>query len=319
MRNFSRQRILNISHHLCVVLFISIVLPLKASSQDLLFEDDPEIKDAFRSTIFINAQTTLIPEKQGWQFFIRHRFGAVKVDKSIVKNFLGTDLVANIQFSFAFPLGDKTFIGAGRTKFGKEYDLHIKRIFLIQTTDNKIPFSVGAYLEASCMSDDFPPVPKYAYFGDGVTSFSYSFGHRISYNSQILLSRKFGQLLSLELNPVFIYRNLVPVGQDNHTFNITAALGFKTSKNSSILAEYAYRFNNQPENGYYPFSLAMEFGTVGHAFQIVVSSARDLQEQRIYSSETTDYPNGEFLFGFNLKRTFWYKKKKANDNSSLHN
>ncbi len=284
-------------------------------AQEFLFTDDPEVKDAFRSTVLINSQTTMMPPKTGWEFNIRHRFGAVKVDKTFLKNFLGTDLVANIRFGFVFPLGDKTFVGIGRTKFGKTYDLEVKRLILIQTIDNKIPVTLAAYFNTNYMSDDFAPVPKYSFFGDGTTPFEYKQKHRLSYNSQLIISRKFGKRFSAELNPVFIYRNLVAPGQDNHTLNLTAGLAFKTSTNASLLAEYSYRFNNKPENGYFPLSLGVEFGTVGHAFQIVVSSIRDLQEQLIYSSETTNYGKGEFLFGFNIKRTFWYKKKKANDSS----
>ncbi len=309
--NFPYERSRCNRKYFFVLILFLVLITVKSRSQDLLFTDNPLITDAFRSTVLINAQTTYIPAKEGWEFHIRHRFGAIKPDNSMIKNFLGTDLVANIQFSFVFPLGDKMFIGAGREKFGKTYNLEIKRLLFIQTIDNKIPFSVAVYANAACISDDFAPVPNNAYFGDGVTEFSYTFRHRLSYNSQILFSRKFGKNLSVEINPIFIYRNLVPPGRDNHTLNLTSALGYRISKNSSILAEYSYRFNNKPANGYFPISIAMEFGTVGHAFQIVVSSARDLQEQQIYSSETTDYHKGEFLLGFNIKRTFWYKKKKT--------
>ncbi|HRH66736.1 MAG TPA: DUF5777 family beta-barrel protein [Bacteroidia bacterium] len=297
----------------CKILFLLILIPFGVHSQDFLFTDNPEVTDAFRSTVLINGQTTRMPSKNGWEFHIRHRFGAIKVDDSFLKNFLGTDLVANIRFSFVFPLSDKMFVGVGRTKFGKTYDLEVKRIVFTQTTDNSMPVSIAAYFNAACMSDDFAPVPKYAYFGDGITPFAYTFRHRLSYNSQLIVSRKFGTKFSAMLTPVFIYRNLVAPGQDNHTLNLTAGLAFKTSTNASILAEYAYRFNNGPANGYYPLTLGVEFGTVGHAFQIVISSVRDLQEQQIYSSETTDYLKGEFLFGFNIRRTFWYKKKKANE------
>ena len=296
---------------------ILAIIALKGYGQDLLFTDNPEVRDAFRSTVLVNVQATAIPAKQGWEFYIRHRFGAIKPDNSLFKSFLGTDLVANIQFSFYFPLGDKMFVGVGREKFGKTYNLELKRLLFVQTTDNSMPLSVALYANAGCMSDDFSPVPKYAYFADGTTEFSYSFRHRLSYNSQVLLSKKFGKYFSLELNPIFVYRNLVPIGEENSTYCLATAMAFRLTKNASILAEYTYRFNNRPVNKSYPLSLAMEFGTVGHSFQIVVSTARDLQEQQINSSETTDYKNGEFLLGFNLKRTFWNKKNKTNVKAKL--
>jgi len=55
--------------------------------------------------------------------------------------------------------------------------------------------------------------------------------------------------------------------------------------------------------------LGYEFGTVGHSFQIIVSSSNDLLEQNVYHNQNLDYTQGKFYLGFNLRRTFWHKKK----------
>ena len=142
-----------------IFVLLSILITSTVYSQDFLFTDNPEVYDAFRSTVLINSQSTLTPGKNGWEFHIRHRFGAIKADNTFLKNFLGTDLVANIRFGFVFPIGDKTYVGVGRTKFGKTYDVEAKRLLLVQTTDNSMPFTIAAYVNAACMSDDFAPVP----------------------------------------------------------------------------------------------------------------------------------------------------------------
>lgn len=305
---FSVRKISKIRYFILLLLFTSLSAPLLA--QDDIFSDNPLVSDPFRASILVNTQTTVMPAKTGWQFHIRHRFGAIKTDNSIVKNFLGTDLVANIRFSFVFPLGEKTCFGVGRSKNGKTYDLEAKRIILTQTTDNHVPVTVAAYVDAACMSDAFVPVSKNAYFGDGVTPFENKFLHRLSYNSQLIISRKFSKRISAELVPSYMYHNLVVPGNDNYTLNLTAGIAIRTTLNASFIAEYGYRFNNEPTTKNYPLSIGYEFGTPGHAFQIVVSSARDILEQQIYSTECTNYPKGEFVIGFNLKRSFWYKKYK---------
>lgn len=292
-----------------LLLFFILFISDCAKAQDFLFTDNPEIQNPFRETVLINTQTTITGPKTGWEFHIRHRFGAMATDQTLVKSFLGTDGVGNIRFSFIFPLSDKTYIGAGRSKFGKTYDLEFKHRFMTQTVDNKKPISLAAYVNIACMSDAFAPVPKNAYFSDGTTAFAYSFNHRISYNSQVIISRKISDRTSVELAPIYIYRNLVEIGKHNASFNIAGGMSFRTSMRSSIIAEYTYRFIDQPEKNLFPLAIGYEFGTVGHSFQITLSSSNDLLEQQVYHIENMDYTQGKFYLGFNLRRTFWHKKK----------
>jgi hypothetical protein len=283
---------------------------VQVSAQDLALEENGTVTDAFRSTILINAQTTTMSVPHSFDFTIRHRFGTFGFDRNGIRNFFGLDLVANIRFGFVVPLTVSTYIGAGRTKNGKMYDVEIKHLLFTQTQDNTIPVTAALYVNASINTDDFLPVPKYAYFADGSTDFNYKFNHRLTYNSQLIVSRKFGEKFSFQLNPSFVYKNLVPAGIENYTLVVPLGGAYKTGISSSVLIEYAYRFNNKPSGKLYPLSLAMEFGTVGHVFQLVVSSTQELLEQQQCSGEVSAYTNGKLLLGFNLKRTFWKKEKK---------
>ena len=49
----------------------------------------------------------------------------------------------------------------------------------------------------------------------------------------------------------------------------------------------------------------VEFGTVGHSFSVFISSSQALNTQQLEWSTPYDYTNGNFLIGFNLRRTFW--------------
>ncbi len=300
-----------ILHHptfLIVALFFLSITSI--NSQDLLLEDLNAPTEVFRSSQLINVQTTTMPSKGEYQFHIRHRFGSVGLDKTIITNFLGTDLLANIHFGFIFSLGKNMYVGCGRTKSGKTYNVEIKRLLLRQTDDNSIPVSVAAYVDYAIMSDAFTAVPKYAFYGDAITPFENKFNHRLSYNSQLIISRNLSEKVALQIAPVFVYRNLIGVGMDNYTFALPVSGVIRTGISSSVIFEYAYRFNNKPVNGIYPASIAFEIGTVSHVFQIVLSSNNQLNEQEIYTSESYNYLKGEYLLGFNLKRTFWYKKNK---------
>jgi hypothetical protein len=290
-------------------LLFMVFSPLSSMAQDF-FTEGSEPVNAFRAPILINAQTTVMSATGGFDFYIRHRFGFFEMDNSIVKQFFGMDGVANIRFSFIFPVTKGFSVGAARSKNGKLYDLEIKKLIVSQKTDNSTPFSLAAYFNSAINSDAEPVIQPYSFFADGTTPFKNKFNHRLSYNSQLILSRQFCNKLSFQLAGVYTYRNLVPVGDENHTFVLPVSGAIKTSLNSSILFEYAYRFNNRPAHGIYPASVAFEFGTVSHVFQIVVTSSKEFEEQLVYAGECTDYRKGNIGLGFNMKRTFWFKHKK---------
>ena len=273
-------------------------------------EEEKSYVGIFRSIQLINMQTTEVIPQKGFDFSIRHRFGMIGADSSVYQQFLGLDLPANIRFGFAFPILKNLYVGAGRTKSGKIIDLEAKYLFLRQTDDNKMPLSVAAYFNTGIMTDKFPKVPDYAFFSDNTTPFEYKFSHRVSYNVQLIIARKFSERISFQIAPVFIYKNLVPAGAENHTFSIPVGGAVKTGLKSSVIVEYAYRFNNRPQNHDYPLSIAWESGTVGHTFQIVISSSSEMLEQEAYTKKGFNYLKGNFALGFNMRRVFWYKKKK---------
>ncbi len=300
-----------LASYFTLLLIILLVQAKPAFSQNLtdLGLNDDVIP--FKSYYLINAQTTELIPKHSFQFSIRHRFGAIEPNKSLVTEFLGMDITANIQFSFAFPLGNKTMFSAGRTKIDKTYYLDVKRKLFNQKSNNSMPVSVAVYANASIKSDEFKPVPNNSYFSDGITPFENKFNHRLYYSTQLIVSRSFADRISVQLAAVYVYQNLSPYGYENQTLAIPFSASIKTGLKSSFIAEYAYRFKNQPVNGIYPLSIGYEFGTAGHVFQVIISSSKSLDEGMLYTTESYDYTEGEFLLGFNLKRTFWHKKKLA--------
>ncbi|MCX6290465.1 MAG: DUF5777 family beta-barrel protein [Bacteroidetes bacterium] len=303
MKSFFRYLIM------CTVYLLVFPGIQKSTAQDLGLDDNENITNAFRSSTLINAQTTVVQPAHSFEFSIRHRFGEMELNKDAIKNFLGLDLFANIRFGFDFSVMKNLQVGAGRTKNGKMYDAELKQLLLTQSTDPNVPVSVSVYLDAAVNTDDFLPVPRNAYFDNGVTPFRYKFNHRLSYNSQVIISRKFCDWFSFEVSPALIYKNLASAGTKNHTIVLPVGGAIKTGMNSSFLFEYAYRFNNQPEDKLYPLSIAMEFGTVSHVFQIVVSSSQEILEQQLYTNVVSDYTKKKFLLGFNIKRTYWKKPK----------
>ena len=295
--------------YLVIVFFILPPLSI-LQSQETLDAEDELITNVFNYGILINSQTTETTQKGTFELRIQHRFGELDLKdfgNTVVEEFLGFDGSANIRFGFTFAFSDRFQIGIGRSKIGKTYDFEGK-YRLIRQKETGTPVSVTLYFNTAISSQDFPEVGPNEFFEDFETPFEHKFAHRISYNTQFLVSKKIGENLSLELNPTFIYNNLVPTGDSNLT--VAASLGgrFKTGITSAIIFEIAAKFNNRQDNYKTPISLGYEMGTAGHAFQMFLGSTNQIIDQNVYNAQPLDYTDGKLLIGFNIKRTFWNGK-----------
>jgi len=261
----------------------------------------------FKNKQLINAQTTIIPD--GFDFTIMHRFGKIALNDEFYKNFLGFDLPANIRFSLSYKLNDRSYIGVGRTKVGKTIDVEAKYLLLRQTKSGT-PISIALYNNTGINTDADKGQNPNAFFGDSITPFNNKFVHRLSYNSQIIISKKLNDKVSLQLSPTFIYQNLIE-GQDksHYTFVLPFSGRFQYSFGSAILFEYAHKLNNTSSDMLdNPFSLGFEFGTAGHVFQVFMSNSYYIRETNIYTQEPYNFydtPN-EFVLGFNIRRVWWF-------------
>jgi len=292
--------------------FVAFVL-LNIVSFSAVAQEQPTeteyVEDVFANSQLINSQTTEVLPTGGFEFKIQHRFGVVGADSTIYNQFLGLDLPANIRLAMAFPINDNWYWGIGRTKVDKTIDLESKYRILRQTKNNRMPVSVAVYGNIMIRTDPFPKEPPNSFFADSTTAFEYKFSHKLSYNGQVIISRKFGRRLSFQVAPVFIYENLVEIGRENHTIALPVSARYRFGLlSSSLIFEYTPVLNNTPENWVNPLSLGVEFGTAGHVFQLTVSSTTYLLEKNIYTRPSADYTEGKFSLGFNIKRTFWTKE-----------
>ncbi len=285
-----------------IIVVCFLLLCLGAKAQEKVYVN------AFKNKQLINAQTAVIPE--GFDFTIMHRFGKIGLDDRLYKDFLGFDSPANIRFSLSYRLNDRFYIGVGRTKIGKTIDVEAKYVLLKQTVDNSSPLSIAIFNNTGINTEQFKNYGSNAFFSDSITPFQNKFSHRMNYVTELILSRKFSDKLSLQLSPTIVYKNLVLGLEDNHfTFVLPFSGRFQYSFGSAILFEYAHKLNNRSDLALdNPFSIGFEFGTAGHVFQVFMSNSYYLREANIYTLEPYDFyqsPN-EFVLGFNIRRVWWF-------------
>ena len=284
-----------------------VVLSLLLLCLDVIAQEKKFV-NAFKNKQLINAQTAVIPE--GFDFTIMHRFGKIGLDDRFYKDFLGFDSPANIRFSLSYKLNDRFYVGLGRTKIGKTIDFEGKYVLLRQTADNSSPLSVAIFNNTGINTEPFKDYGPNAFFSDSITPFENRFSHRVSYTTELILSRKFSDKVSLQISPTLVYKNLVfGLKEDHFTFVVPFSGRFQYSFGSAILFEYAHKLNNRSELALdNPFSLGFEFGTAGHVFQVFMSNSYYLRESNIYTLEPYDFYQSphEFVLGFNIRRVWWF-------------
>ena len=275
-------------------------------------QEPPElVTNTFSWSQVINAQSIeVVPRKRSFGFMIQHRFGAFGMDEQAYKQFFGLDLPANIRFGFQYAVSDRIHLEIGRTKNGKTVDLAVKARLLRQTVDDVMPVSVTTFFDAAVMTDAFPPVRDNYYFADQTTPFVYSFKHRMSYNTQLIVGRRFNAVFSLQAAAAFEYRNLAPAGGENLTVAVPVSWRVKVSTKGALLFEYAPVVQGrQPADHHDPVAIAYELATLGHVFQIIIASSGEIIEQRLYTSPQVHYEKGNVLLGFNISRTLFVKPR----------
>jgi len=281
-----------------IILSLSLILaPVFAQEETA----GPEpVTNTFTTASLIDNQTIASPYKGGLELQIQHRFSLIEN----IKNLYGIYGAANTRLGLNYGITDRLMIGAGTTKDYKLQDFQWKYAILRQTADNSMPVSLSYYgnMVIDARSDEnFGPEE------------SYKFIHRMSYFTQLIIARKFGEKLSMQVAPSAIYFNSVPEYSDStgyKNFNMGLHVGgrYNVFGNHSIMVEYDQLLTKQDlakEDSPKPnLALGWEIGTATHAFQVFVTNYSNIINQYNLLYNTNDLTKGDYLFGFNITVRF---------------
>lgn len=257
------------------------------NGQEIEVTEDEVIRPPFESAILIDNQTTVVPIKGTLEFNIQHRFGTWKKGYD---DLYGLWAPSNIRLALSYVPVSNLAIGTGLTKNQKVWDWNIKYTFLNQTRSGRIPVSVAFYgnLGISTQSKDL--------FDQG--------GDRLSYFSQLLISRKVTYWLSMQVAPSMTHFNFVnSESRYNDHFAVSALLRARFRPSASFIMNVdqpmtVHKLNNPNPN----LAFGVELATSGHAFQIFVGNYSSIAPQYNQVYNANDFLNNEFLIGFNITR-----------------
>ncbi len=254
-------------------------------------KSDKPVRSPWDSDIFISTQTSLLLPKKTPEFVIQHRFGNLNSGDFDLAGIYGA---SNIRLALTYGICDRFQIGLGTTKNNKYQDLNWKVSILTQTRSGSMPLSL-TYFGNVVLNANKPD-----YFGT-----EYLFAHRISYYNQLIVSRKFSHVVSLQISGSYAHYNLVDTasfpGMKNDVFGLGFAGRFRVSPQTSITLEYDQPFNTS-DKVKPNLSLGVEIATSSHSFQIFLTTYRGIIPQDNLGYNTNDFLKGNILLGFNITR-----------------
>lgn len=287
--------------------FLVFFFPLFLLAQnDLLKEIDDKSAEsaenpAFKALKIVNLESTKLIGKGDFYLIISHRFDYL--DQGI-KDFFGLDN-AFTQLKFAYGITDQFTIQAARSGFQKTYDLGLKYL-IVNQKKNGSPVAVAFFNSVAANTElDKTNYP------------SLDFQDRLSYVSQLLVSSKITDKLSLEVAPTFFHEGflveilddnnnvITPNPQDKNQFAIGIGGRYKLSKRLSLNMDYGAHLNRASQSVFKnPLSVGLDIDTGGHIFQVLFTNSKAMHEAGFLGHTTGDWGKGEISFGFNLIRVF---------------
>ncbi|RYD92369.1 MAG: hypothetical protein EOP54_20930 [Sphingobacteriales bacterium] len=263
------------------------------AQDDLLSElDSTQVEDTYATAAFkglqvVTLQTTKMPAANEWYFLVSHRFGTVK---NGIDEFFGLD-AATTKIGGVYGITNWLSVSASRHTLLKMYEGSVKYRLARQSAD--FPVDIVGYntidINTFLEKEDYPNI---------------KFADRLTYISQVIISRKISDKLSLELVPSYIHKNLYnPLLENDEQFTLAAGGRMKLTKRLSLNLEYGHNFD-KPDFYKNPLSVGLDIETGGHIFQLIFTNSQAMTEGGYLTNAAGDWGDGDFFFGFNLYRVF---------------
>ena len=254
-------------------------------------------KETFKSARIVIGQSIETTPNGDLTLLISHHFGAVNTG---FYEFFGLDQ-ASTRIGVEYGINKFMSAGVGRSTYNKTFDGYLKFRALKQSKGKKnMPLSMSVFgniaVNTLKLSD-----PKQKDIFDA----------RLSYCTELILARQFGNIFSLQIAPTYIHKNLVETPEDhNDLFSIGTGISFRISEMISLNGEYHYLFPNQVNSTTPVNSLSIDCDIkVGqHVFQLFFTNSQGNFEQAFITETTGKWADGYIYFGFNIHRYFTVKK-----------
>lgn len=312
----------------CMLISFELMAQVDSTSNTLMNELDnkapaPEGKPAvkvFYSQRLINANTVEVLKKGYLEFKVIHNFGDIGGANGGARVAYGLDGATDIKIAFTVGLTKNLNMIISRSKGGsivqQLYEMGFKYKFMQQAEKGQSrPISLTAFTNM-VVSTQRPDTNTVNISEKHYTSFS----DRQSQMLQLMIARKFGKIISLQLSPTYVHTNFVVPGDEKSIFALGGAIRVPIYKTFVFIADYFHSFRSQSSidalklkgvSLYDAFGVGLELVTPGHIFHVNFTNATNILENRFIPRTYTSWGKGQYRWGFTVARNFvLFKDKK---------
>ena len=255
----------------------------------------------FKSSRILNGHSVELMPKYGLDLRIAHRFAELNTSDN---NFLGFD-EASTYFGLYYGITDWLNIGIARATYNQTNYGFLKCAVLRQSSGARdIPVSVVLNAFISHTSKSFPDKVR---DNDFVSRFDYAY--------QVLIGRKFSDRISFQISPTLVHRNLVETKEEpNDLYAIGFGGRYLITRRIAFNAEYYWLINDVPRYGfsfYDPVAVGFDIQLGSHVFQLMLTNAAAMTENKFLGETSSDFFTGDIRFGFNISQVFSLGKTKS--------
>jgi hypothetical protein len=288
---------------LCLLIFLLAGVLAGANAQEKVKKGPLAPVDyatsTFNGTRVVVGESSEIQERGDLAFVFSHHFGAINTGYENLFGLKQSQVRLGLEYGATKWLG----LGVGLNTLQNTWDGFLKFKVLRQSRGGKkMPLTLTVYTSMAVYTTKWEDPDRKNYTAS-----------RISYATQIILARKFGERFSLQIAPTYVHLNLVPSWEDhNNIFSLGGAAKFKISDVVSLNAEYYYLFPKQIVStpAYSTFSFGVDIVTSRHIFQIFLTNAMGENMESIVTRTSGTWWNGDIFLGFNIYRLFTIVRNK---------
>jgi len=272
----------------------------------------------FLAQRLINANTVEVLEKGHLEFKVVHNFGDIGGTFGGLKNAYGLDNSTDIKIAFTYGITKNLNVLVSRSKGAgtsvlQLWELGFKYKFMQQIeNDPSHPVSVAAFVNGVISSQTASKdSSREHYFTRSID--------RQSQTVQLMVARKFGKIISVQLNPTYVHTNYVVKDDVPNIFAMGAAIRVPIYKKFVFIADYFHPFRSQTSidsfkvkgiDFYDVLGVGLELVTPGHIFHVNFTNTTSILENRFIPRTTSSWGKGQYRWGFTVARNFVIRKKK---------
>lgn len=268
------------------------------------FVSAQQVLPIFKDRKIINSYSTETLNKGILDFRIGHRFGDMFGDQGGWPTFYGLENARDILIGFDYGVTDNLLVGINRTKGAGPLRMLVNSYLKYKIagqndlSDRPLAVTFVAMNSWSTMpkSDEISAINNFP-----------KFAHRLTYHFQMLVSKRFSEVVSLQFNVGYTHRNFVDLDDVNYLLNIGGAGRFQLNRRLAILvdANIPTRFRDIDTKYTIPLGVGLEWETGGgHVFQINFTNAGGLSEPDYLAYTISKWSEGQFRLGFTISRQF---------------